>query len=491
MTIPTRPEKHWIEKALRLLDGCRKPTPHEINELDWKSDLSSNKDRLTEHLIAYSNYPNGGYLVFGISNTDGRLVGVDEKQVSEIITTLTNLGRDGIEPPLVLDHAVVELEGVPLLLVYISEHQNKPVKKRGKSIEDSWIRSGATTRKASRQEIGQLMLNSRAPRWEELRASKLLTPTQISTQLDLATIAHLLQRPLPTTEIELMSWLVDEKIITPDSDGYYITNFGAAAAANRLDQFEPLARKNIRVIRYRGTNKIETQDELIGQKGYAIGFEGLIAYLKSILPHSEVIKQALRQEVSLYPEIALRELAANMLIHQDFNITGAGPMVEIYDDRITFTNPGTLLPGKTSDRLIGTTPESRNEQLASNFRRYRICEERGTGFQKVVRAVEVFGLPPVMFRPSENSFTVTLFAPKKFADMTQEERIEACYQHAVLQFLSSQTLTNTSLRERFKVSDKQRNQITNLISDAVEAGRIKRKDATSGNKFAEYLPYFA
>ncbi|NHZ66039.1 ATP-binding protein [Massilia genomosp. 1] len=230
---------------------------------------------------------------------------------------------------------------------------------------------------------------------------------------------------------------------------------------------------------------------MIGNKGYAIGFEGLIGYLKRILPHSEVIKQSLREEVSVYPEIALRELIANALIHQDFNVTGAGPTIEIYDDRITFTNPGTLLPGKRPDRLIGTTPESRNELLASKFRMYRICEERGTGFQKVVTSIELFGMPPVLFTPLENAFQVTLYAPRQFADMAQAERIEACYQHAVLQFLSSQTLTNTTLRTRFKVSERQRNQITNLIADAVQANRIKRKDTTSGNKFAEYVPYWA
>jgi predicted HTH transcriptional regulator len=57
--------------------------------------------------------------------------------------------------------------------------------------------------------------------------------------------------------------------------------------------------------------------------------------------------------------------------------------------------------------------------------------------------------------------------------------------------LSSQTLTNTSLRQRFQLHDKQRNSITNLIADAVAAGRIKRKDSSSGNKFAEYVPYWA
>lgn len=244
-------------------------------------------------------------------------------------------------------------------------------------------------------------------------------------------------------------------------------------------------------MRYSGNNKVDTIDELLGQRGYAVGFEGLIGDLCKTLPHSEVIKQSLRTEATLYPEIALRELIANALIHQDFSVTGAGPMVDVYSDRITVTNPGALLPGKKPDRLIGATPESRNEKLASSFRRFRICEERGTGFQKIVKAIELFGLPPLIISPQDNAFSVTLSAPRKFMDMGAQERIEACYQHAVLQYLSSQTLTNTTLRERFKLHEKQRNSITNLISDGVEAGRIKRKDANSGNKFAEYIPYWA
>ncbi|MGH8557306.1 MAG: ATP-binding protein [Methylococcales bacterium] len=485
-------QKPWVDRALDILGRSLFPVPTEPNELDWKSGLSPNKERLVEHLSAFANYPGGGFFVFGIDNSTGQAIGVSQDGVDRIVGQLTNLGRDSLEPPLVIDHAVTQWETASLLIVRISEQPMKPVHRRGKSIEHAWVRSGGSTRKASRQEIGAMMMNSRTPRWEELRSSTRLRVPDLLDQIDIAAVCKLLERPFPSDSDDALRWLVDEKMVEIDNDGGYITNFGAIAAAREIRLFDTLQRKGVRVIRYRGLNKVETIDELVGHMGYAIGFERLIAYLKQILPHSEVIREALRAEVSVYPEIALRELIANALIHQDFTIGGAGPMIEAFDDRIEFTNPGGLLPGKTIDRLIGATPESRNEVLAAAFRRYRICEERGTGFQKIVSAVELFGLPPVAFVQAENAFKVILYAPRKFAHMAQSERIEACYQHAVLKYLSSGAMTNTSLRERLKMHEKQRTQVSNQIRDAVAAGRIKRKDPDSpSSKFAEYIPYWA
>ena len=483
-------DKLWINRATALFSACRDPIPHEINQLDWKAALSANKERLTEHLIAFANQANGGFLVYGVADKGSTLLGIDTEQVEAVIKQLTNLGRDAIDPPLILDHTVLDIEGVPLLFIYVQEPSIKPVHLRGKSIEEAWIRSGGSTRKASRSEIGTLMLHSPAPRWEDLRATSLLPADEVLAHLDLTTIAKLSERPLPNDGQEMMRWLIAQRMVIADGSGYYITNFGGVAAARELAQFESLKRKAFRVIRYQGTNKVTTINEIVGIKGYAVGFEGLINYLKQVLPHSEVIEQSLRRRVSMYPDIALRELIANALIHQDFTIAGAGPTIEIFDDRITFTSPGNLLSSKKLDRLIGTNPESRNEWLASKFRIYRIGEERGTGFQKVIESVELFGLPPVLFRELDNAFQVTIFAPREFAQMSQNDRVEARAQHAELQYLSSKTLTNSSLRERFKFSERQRNQITNVITDTVAAGRIKRKDSTSGNKFAEYVPYW-
>jgi len=88
-----------------------------------------------------------------------------------------------------------------------------------------------------------------------------------------------------------------------------------------------------------------------------------------------VIEQALRREVKMFPEIALRELLANALIHQDFGETGASVMVDLYDDRIEISNPDK--PFIPADRFIDEY-RSRNERLTDIMRRPGICEEKGS-----------------------------------------------------------------------------------------------------------------
>lgn len=484
---------NWLNRAIALLDQSLNPISNELNELDWKEKLSPNKEKLKQHLIALANLPGGGFLVFGIRDRDGEIIGIEAAEAAKIIDQLGSIARDAIEPPLAINHKSDVYHNKNLLFVYVEESLVKPACERGRSIEYSYIRSGGTTRKASRQEIGFLMLNSKTPQFEELRCSKLLDGDQVLKLLDFKTIAALLEIRLPSSKEEVLEWMSGEKLISGvDTSGYYVTNFGALAAAKDLNNFDSLARKAIRVIKYKGKNKIETEKEWTGNKGYAIRFKELIEFILDRLPSSEIIEKALRTTTSIYPEIAIRELVANALIHQDFTIKGTSAMVEIFEDRIEITNPGKLLPTKKVDRLIGTSPESRNELLARAFRLYGICEERGSGFQKSVAAIELYGLPPLKFIEGTNSFKVIMYSPRKLSEMSQEERIEAVYQHSVIQFLSNGSLTNKSLRERLRMSTHQRPQISILIKQALEAGRIKPEDPENqSNKFAKYVPYWA
>lgn len=159
--------------------------------------------------------------------------------------------------------------------------------------------------------------------------------------LDYPVYFELLELPLPDGHAPILDTLLQDRLITHCSaGGYNITNLGALLFSRKLDDFPKLKRKAMRVILYKGKSRIETQKEQIGGRGYASGFEGLITFITALIPANEVIGSALRKTVPMYPEIAIRELIANALIHQDFFETGTGPTVEIFEDRMEITNPG-------------------------------------------------------------------------------------------------------------------------------------------------------
>ncbi|CAM5214100.1 hypothetical protein OURE66S_04264 [Oligella ureolytica] len=60
--------------------------------------------------------------------------------------------------------------------------------------------------------------------------------------------------------------------------------------------------------------------EIEGNKGYAVGFDGLMDYLKALLPSNEEIGKAFRKEVPMYPQLAIRESVANAIIQSGFFI---------------------------------------------------------------------------------------------------------------------------------------------------------------------------
>ena len=182
--------------------------------------------------------------------------------------------------------------------------------------------------------------------------------------LDYPAYFDLLELPLPDGRAAILDALKEDGLISPsDAGGWNITNLGMILFAKKLDAFAGLKRKAMRVIHYKGMSRAETLREQVGIKGYACGFEGLIGFIMTLVPSNEVMGQALRKTVPMFPELAVRELVANALIHQDFFVTGAGPMVEIFADRIEITNPGE--PLVDTARFVDTPPKSRNEALAS------------------------------------------------------------------------------------------------------------------------------
>lgn len=352
-----------------------------------------------------------------------------------------------------------------------------------------WMRSGERVVEMSSTRLREIFNESSEP-WEYGVSRSDCSAEQVVELLDTQSYFDLRRLPYPINQSGVIERFVKEKLVTiSSSHSFSITNLGGILFAKDLEHFPTLNRKAPRVIVYDGNNKLKTKLERIGIKGYAVGFENLVSFVASHTPANEVIEDTLRREVRMFPDIAIREVVANALIHQDFTVSGSGVTIEVYNDRMEIFNPG--VSSVAPNRFIDEN-RSRNEKLADLMRSLNICEERGSGIDKVVHAAEVFQLPAPDFRVGEVGTKVFLFGHKNFEEMDKVDRIRATYQHCCLKYVMNERMTNFTLRERFKLSEKKTEAVSRAIKDTLQDGQIKVSDPTqTSTRYRSYVPIWA
>lgn len=480
----------YLQSLVREL--CK--LPRETEWVEFKLN-NENPQEIGEYISALANAAalvgkTHAYLLWGVQNDDHNLVGTAfdpgsaRKGNEELETWLLRL----LEPRIDFRFESVDVDGQRVVVLEIAAAQRHPVRFAG--IE--YIRVGSSKKKLKdypEKERALWRAFDRVP-FEAGIAATHVTDDDVLRLLDISAYFRLLDQPVPESRVAILETVAADKLIVRNTAGNWgITNLGAILLAKRLDDFSSLQRKAVRIIQYSDRGRTNTVREQLGRKGYASGFEGMLSFLNGLLPTSEVVGQALRRTVPMYPELAVRELAANALIHQDFAVTGAGPMVELFSDRIEITNPGE--PLVDTDRFLDGPPTSRNEVLASLMRRFGICEERGSGIDKVLAQVELYQLPPPLFEVPHGFTRVALFAPRPLSEMDKDERMRAIYWHACLRYVRRESVTNATVRERFGIEEHNRSIASRLIRDAVDAGVLVARDAAASPKHMRYLPWWA
>lgn len=461
----------------RWLSGAPESEHLEFKEAKEQYDTS----KLLRYCVALAN-EGGGYLVLGVSDKPPRrVVGTAAfRNPGEIKARILEALRIRVD--------VHELQhGNKRVLVFEipARHSGQPMHFDGAYL----MRAGEDLVPMTADHLKRIFAEGR-PDFMVQDASAAIDADVVVAMLDVQAFFDLLKLPMPATREGVIARLLSEKLVRADGPQLRVTNMGALLLAKDIRQFESLQRKTVRVVKYKGKNKLNTERDQIGQKGYAAGFEALIAYINSQLPMNEVIGQALREEVRMFPELAIRELVANALVHQDFEESGGSVMVEIYADRIEISNPGQpLIP---ADRFVDEY-KARNDRLADLMRRMGICEEKGSGIDKVVFSTEYYQLPALDVRITPLHTTVVLFAHKDFSEMDSAERVRACYLHCCLKYVSNEKMTNQSLRERFKLEDSRAKTaiVSQIIAAAVDQKMIKLDDPESASKrYAKYVPFW-
>ena len=460
--------------------------------LEFKENYAD-PEEIGEYVSAVANgaalcKQQNGYIVWGIQDNTKAFVGTSFEPRRK------KVGAQELENFLVcLTHTDIAMhefsrDGLRFVIFEVPAASRYPVRFR----ETEYIRVGSYKKKLKDHPEKERTLWStlEEKRFETELARENVPAEEVLRLLDFATYFELKNQPIPDRSLIFERLESEQFIRNAGPNTYDITNLGAIVFAKNLPDFDRLARKAVRIIVYDGANRVNTLSEQLGKRGYAVGFEHAVAYINNRLPHNEEIGQALRKQVRMYPEAAIRELFANALIHQDFSITGTGPTVEIFSDRIEFTNPGTPLIDPL--RFIDSPPQSRNEDLAYRMRLLGFCEERGSGIDRAISEVELYQLPPPEFIESENHTKAVLYAHRVLFKMKTLERVRACYQHACLRYVSNQFLANCTLRARFGIEHRNHAIASRIISDTVKAGLIKPYDPdNTSKKLARYVPIWA
>lgn len=433
---------------------------------------------------------NCAYMIWGVHDKTHEIIGTDynlqtlKKGNQELENWLRSLLSDNADFEF---HTIQENNiNVGLLIIYKAINHTVMFEKV------DYIRIGSYTKKLSDYPViqGQVWDKIRSLRFESRIALSDLQNADIVRLLDTDSYFELKEIPRPSDTDGVVHYMIQESIVIKQDNGLYaITNLGAMLFAKNLNDFSNISRKAVRVIQYKKNSRIEMLKEETFEIGYAAGFIGLIKYIEALIPSEESITSGLREKKNTYPIIAIREIIANALIHQDFTVIGTSPLVEIFNNRIEVTNSGRPLVDVF--RIIDNPPKSRNEKLASLMRRLRICEELGTGWDKVVTVCELMQLPAPKIEIYEDSTKVTLYSSCSFTDLSQKDKLWACYLHACIKYVQGEQLTNSSLRERFALKDSSSGTVSRLIKDAVAKGLIKAVDPDTAPRYMKYIPAWA
>jgi ATP-dependent DNA helicase RecG len=435
------------------------------------------------------------FIVYGVNNDTHKMVGTSIRlkrkkgKVAKGKTSSENFENwinRVLVPRINIGIYDFECKGKQFAIIELEPTYQSPVTYDG----TPYVRIGENTHRLDRypEKHRAIWLETGRRTFEDAIAMPNASLDDVFKLLDVGKFFELSDYHPPRTRKNQLGALVEASFLNDTQEGTYdVTNMGALLLARDLSKFSALSGKAPRVIKYIGANKMRSEPEKPFRKGYAVGFEDLLATVQSFL-EEEALEKGHRVTRVPYHEDMLRETLANALVHQDLTISGIGPMVEIFSNRVEITNPGRSLIDK--DRLLNDK-RSRNVKLASAMRDLGLCEETGRGLDKVFRAAEDNHLPapdPIL---SEETTQMTLLSHTAFKAMTKGEKLRSLYYHCALKYAERDFMTNASLRERFGLPNKQMQAVTDLITAAKKGNKIIPADPDQGKKGAQYIPYWA
>ena len=391
---------------------------YEWNDVEFKKAQRGVPDSAYETVSAFSNTA-GGYLVFGVKDTDGNFEIVGVIEVDKVQNNFLSCLRAGdkLNRVIAVQEDAVEHDGKTFLIFYIPEAQRgeKPVYLNG-DIRKSYIRRGAGDEHCTQTEIERFLRDASGPTYDGELLDDLDSEDFFDTQ-SVTWYRRLLQEKQGNRHADL-------------SDVEFLNEWGFVVEAN--DSLVPTRAavllfgqgRYVRQILPRGLvdyQRIDTSfdewspdkrwhDRVVVEENIVQAWQVLVEkYMRLAERPFSIDTATLRRHDDPPDYISFREAAINLLIHQDYGDHTRKPVIKIFADRTVFWNPGDAFVD-VDQLLEPTEKEVRNPVIVNAFRRIGLSDQAGTGMRSIVGNWRQLGyVPPVIENDKvEKTFNLAL-----------------------------------------------------------------------------------
>lgn len=406
------------QEISELLDGLRR-IGGEPEGIEVKSGAGGFPKSVLESIVAFAN-TDGGTVIIGVDESAGFTV-VPLPEISRYRDSIVALARDAVTPPLQLETAIVEVDGLHVLVAEVpparSEHRPVYVTAKG-TLNGAFLRTGDGDRRMSEGEVGLLFAGRSQPLYDTESV-----PGTSTEDLDWTSLRRTLQRVQAgstklravdeTTVLFRLGILAERRADSP------LTLAGLITFGDYPQQKFP--QLMVSVVVHPPASSADTRflDNVTVRGSIPDMVSETLAALRRNLAARAVMGDLGRSDRLDFPLESIREALVNALLHRDYGplTRGTQVQVELHPDKLTIRSPGGLHGGLVTDELgeAERPSSSRNGMLASLLSDTYlpasdtlVAENRSSGIPTMIRLARSHGLPRPGFTSTVLGFTVSM-----------------------------------------------------------------------------------
>ena len=362
--------------------------------VDFKRSVPSKVRELTEEVCSFLN-ASGGYILIGVDDKN-EIVGaeIDNGKRSAIHGSIGE-----ISPMCHYDMYDVDVDGKTVWVVEVPSGQNKPYFFAG----STYLREGANCQKLTNvEEIRDVFQRHERIYFDAIPMPKV----GMQQELDRENFREFKREAYIVSDVDDLQ-VLDSLMVFDDND--VVKSGGVLFFAKHPERF--FFHAVVRCVRFKGTDKVYILDDKTFGGPLVQQYHQAMEWLQGKLQVAYEIEGAgPRKEIWEIPLGVFKEAIINALAHRDYYEQGASITIEMFDDRVEVSNPGTLLPVVAKN--FGRKSMSRNPLIFGLFTRMHLVEHIGSGIPRMKKQMLDAGLPEPVYE-TEGMFTVTFYRPSE------------------------------------------------------------------------------